>query len=167
MHFSRHAPLASAVLLAICGGAQAASPASTTFGVSASVAANCLVTASNIAFGSYDGSAAKSASQDLKVRCTNNLPYTVKLSSGGGSFAQRLLTNGTDTLQYNLFTEASFTSIWGDGTGSTVNVTGTGAGMSATKERTHTIFGSLPNSAANQDAPVGNYTDTITVTVEY
>jgi spore coat protein U-like protein len=39
--------------------------------------------------------------------------------------------------------------------------------MSATKEQTHTIFGSLPNSAANQDAPVGSYTDTITVTVEY
>ena len=60
-----------------------------------------------------------------------------------------------------------FSSIWGDGTGSTVNVPGVGAGMSATKEKTHTIFGSLPNSVANQDAPVGNYTDTITVTVEY
>jgi spore coat protein U-like protein len=167
MHLHRHAPLAGAVLLALCGSAQAASPASTTFGVSASVAANCLVTAGNIAFGAYDGTAAKSASQDLKVRCTNNLPYTVKLSSGGGTFAQRLLTSGSDTLQYNLFTEAGFSNIWGDGIGGTVSVPGLGAGMSATKEQTHTIFGSLPNSAANQDAPVGNYADTITVTVEY
>ncbi|MCM2310368.1 MAG: spore coat U domain-containing protein [Steroidobacteraceae bacterium] len=167
MHFIRRSPLAAA-LLALCGSAQAASPASTTFGVSASVAANCLVTAGNIAFGSYDGSAARTASQDLKVRCTNGLPYTVKLSSGlGGTFAQRLLTDGGNTLQYNLFTEAGNTNIWGDGTASTVTVPGTGAGMSATKEQTHTIFGSLPNSAANQDAPVGNYADTITVTVEY
>ncbi len=167
MQFNRHAPLVGAALLAFCGCAQAASPASTTFGVSASVAANCLVTATNIAFGSFDGTAAKSASQDLKVRCTNNLPYTVKLSAGGGSFAQRLLSSGTDTLQYNLFTEAGFSNIWGDGTGGTVNVPDVGAGMSATKEKTHTIFGSLPNSDANKDAPVGNYTDTITVTVEY
>ena len=167
MHFSRHAPLASVVLLALCGGAQAASPASTTFGVSASVAANCLVTANNIAFGNYDGTAARSASQDLKVRCTNTLPYTVKLSSGGGSFAQRLLSSGSNTLQYNLFTDAGHTSIWGDGVGGTFSVPGIGAGLSASKEQTHTIFGSLPNSAANQDAPAGNYTDTITVTVEY
>ena len=167
MHLNRHALFAGAVVLGFCGSAQAASPASTTFGVSASVAANCLVTATDLVFGSYDGTVAKSASQNLKVRCTNNLPYTVKLSSGGGSFAQRLLSNGTDTLQYNLFIDAGFTSIWGDGTGSTVNVPGVGAGMSATKEKTHTIFGSLPNSVANQDAPVGNYTDTITVTVEY
>ena len=167
MHFTRHAPFAGAIVLALCGSTQAATAASTTFGVSASVAANCLVTANNNAFGSYDGTAAKSASQDLKVRCTNNLPYTVKLSSGGGSFAQRLLSNGTDTLQYNLFTQAGFTTVWGDGTGGTVSVPGVGAGMSATKEQTHTIFGSLPNSAANQDAPVGSYTDTITVTVEY
>jgi spore coat protein U-like protein len=167
MHPYRHAPLAGAVLLAMCGSAQAASPASTTFGVSASVAANCLVTASDIAFGNYDGTAAKSASQDLKVRCTNGLPYTVKLSSGGGTFAQRLLSSGSDSLQYNLFTEAGFANIWGDGGGGTVSVPGTGAGMSIAKEQTHTIFGSLPNSAANQDAPVGNYADTITVTVEY
>jgi spore coat protein U-like protein len=167
MQFNRHVPLAGAVLLAMCSSAQAASPASTTFGVSASVAANCLVTASDIAFGNYDGTAAKSASQDLKVRCTNGLPYTVKLSSGGGTFAQRLLSSGSDSLQYNLFTEAGFTNIWGDGVGSTVSVPGTGAGMSIAKEQTHTIFGSLPNSATNQDAPVGNYADTITVTVEY
>jgi spore coat protein U-like protein len=39
--------------------------------------------------------------------------------------------------------------------------------MSSTKEITHTVPGQLSNSAANQDAPAGAYSDTITVTVVY
>jgi spore coat protein U-like protein len=128
---------------------------------------NCLVSATDLDFGTYDGSAAKAATADLKVRCTKGLPYTVKLSTGGGTFAQRLLSNGTDTLQYNLFTTAGFGSVWGDGSGSTVTVPGNGLGLSVNAEQLHVVHGSLPNSAANQDAPVGNYADTITVTVEY
>jgi len=168
MHINRIVPLAAGVLVALSGAAQAASPASTTFGVSATVAANCLVTAAAIPFGSYDGTAAKDISKDLKVRCTNGLPYTVKLSAGsGGGFAPRKLANGSDTLEYNLYLDAGFTSVWGDGTASTSVDTGTGAGMSLSKEKTHTIFANLPNSAANQDAPAGNYSDTITVEVSY
>jgi len=168
MHFDRIAPLAAGILVALSGAAQAASPASTTFGVSATVAANCLVTAAAIPFGSYDGTAAKDISKDLKVRCTNGLPYTVKLSAGsGGGFAPRKLASGSDTLEYNLYLDAGFTSVWGDGTASTSVDTGTGAGMSISKEQTHTIFANLPNSAANQDAPAGNYSDTITVEVSY
>lgn len=164
---SRRPALFAAGILLAAGSAIAASPATTTFGVSATVAGNCLVAATDLDFGTYDGSAAKAATADLKVRCTKGLPYTVKLSTGGGTFAQRLLSNGTDTLQYNLFTTAGFASVWGDGSGSTVTVPGNGLGLSVNAEQLHVVHGSLPNSAVNQDAPVGNYADTITVTVEY
>ena len=167
MHFDRIAPLAAGILVALSGAAQAASPASTTFGVSATVATNCIVTASPIAFGDYDGTAEVDVSQNLSVRCTKNLPYTIRLNGGlANSFAPRKLSNGTDTLEYNLFTTAGRTVVWGDGTtGSTMP--GTGAGMGIPNANSHPIFARLLNSAANQLAPAGTYNDTVTVEVHY
>ena len=51
---------------------------------------------------------------DLKKRIRDMAEQLIKLA------AQRLLSSGTDTLQYNLFTEAGFSNVWGDGTGSEV-----------------------------------------------
>ena len=39
--------------------------------------------------------------------------------------------------------------------------------MSINKARTHTVYGTIANSDANQDAPTGTYVDTVAVTVEY
>ncbi len=166
MRSTNIAPIATAVLLAFAGSAQAATK-TTTFGVSASVASNCLVSATNLAFGAYTGVAALSGTSDVGVRCTNGLGYTVKLSAGGGTYASRLLASGGNNLQYNLYTTGGYTSIWGDGTSSTAVVTGTGGGMASGSANTHTVYGQLPDNAANQAAPVGSYADTITVTVEY
>lgn len=140
----------------------------TTMGVSASVAANCLVTAEPLSFGSYDGTVQKSSTSDLTVRCSNGTPYTVKLNSGlTGSFSQRLLTSGSNSLEYNLYTTSAFSSVWGDGTSDTATDGATGAGLALGSAITHTVHGLLPNTDNNQNAPAGNYSDTITVTVEY
>ena len=48
-----------------------------------------------------------------------------------------------------------------------VHVAGVGAGMGVASANTHTIYAELFNSLANQDAPAGNYADTITVEVAY
>ena len=160
------APVVAGALMIAAASAGAATK-STTFNVTAQVAANCLVSADDIDFGSYDGTAALAANGAVKVRCSNGLPFTIALSSGGGSLVQRLLTDGTNDLEYNLYTAATFATVWGDGTGSTATVDDVGEGMSVTSEITHTVFGQLANSAANQDAPAGNYSDTITVTVTY
>jgi spore coat protein U-like protein len=157
--------VAGALLMATASAGAATSTA--LFNVSATVAANCLVTADDIDFGSYDGTTAMTANGAVRVLCSNGLPFTISLSPGGGSYAQRLLTNGLNTLEYNLYTSADFATVWGDGTGSTVTVGDVGEGMSATKEISHTVYGELANSAANQDAPAGSYSDTITVTVTY
>jgi spore coat protein U-like protein len=142
---------------------------SVTMGVSASVASNCVVAATNLAFGPYDGSAPLTNSAPISVRCTNGTPYDLLLSTGdSASYTQRLLSNGSNTLQYNLFTSSAASTIWGDGTtSSTGKISGNGAGMSSSAAITHQVHGVLPNSAANQDAPVGSYSDTITVTVSY
>lgn len=139
----------------------------TTMGVSATVASNCIVSAQNLSFGSYDASAAKSGSADMTVRCSNGTPYTLLLSTGGGTFTQRLLSSGSNSLEYNLFTSSALTTVWGDGSGNTETDGGTGAGLASGSAITHTVFGELPNTTNNQDAPTGDYSDTITVTVEY
>ena len=161
------APVVAGVLLVSASNAGAATR-TTTFSVSAQVAANCLVSADNIDFGSYDGTAALAADGAVKVRCSSGTPFSIALSAGGGSFAQRLLSDGSGhSLQYNLYTVSNFGTVWGDGTGGTGTLGDVGAGMSATKEISKAVYGQLVNSAANQDAPAGNYSDTITVTVTY
>ncbi len=63
------APIAAGVLLAVAGTAQAATR-TTTLGVSAVVNSNCIVSSQNLAFGGYDGTAAKTGTADITVRCS-------------------------------------------------------------------------------------------------
>jgi spore coat protein U-like protein len=161
--------LAIAGTLAMVAGTvgAATSPATTTLNVTANVASNCLVSAAPLAFADYDASAPVDGSADLSVRCSNGTLYTVKLGNGtNGNIAQRLLKSGSNVLEYNLYTAAARSTIWGETTG-TNTVGGTGQGMSSTKANTHTVYGTIANSPANQDAPVGLYTDSVAVTVEY
>jgi spore coat protein U-like protein len=160
--------ISAGVLLALTGATQAA-VTTTTFNVTASVAANCLVSATDLAFGAFDGvNDINTLSSTVGVRCTTGTPYTVGLNvgTGGGTFAARTLTNGTNTLLYNLYRNAGRTEIWGDGTASTFTVAGTGAGMGVPNTVNHTVFGLLP-AAGNQAAPVSSYASTIQVTVTY
>lgn len=163
--------LAGAAGLAAAASNAVAATTTTTFAVTATVNANCLVAANALAFGTYAaGGGNVDVSSTLSVRCTKNTAYTVALNAGtttGGTLAQRLMGNGTDTLQYNLYTSAARTTVWGDGTASSATVPGTGAGLAAGNAVTHTVYGRLTDSAANQAASAGSYSDTITVTVTY
>jgi spore coat protein U-like protein len=156
--------------LAAAGSASAANPAISTFQVTATVLKACTVSATPLAFGNYTpGSGALSNTSTINVACTKTSPYAVTLNGGstaGGTIGQRLMTNGTQTLQYNLYTSNTYTTLLGDGTTSgSAKVTGTGNGLSA--PNAITVYGQLPDSAANQNAPAGSYTDTITVSVSY
>jgi spore coat protein U-like protein len=162
------APTISAgVLLAIAGSAHAATKTAT-FTVSASVASNCVISTNNLNLGAFDGATDLAQSADITVRCTNATPYEVELSTGAsGSYGNRTLSNGTATLNYNLYTDAGHTLIWGDGTtGGTSSATGTGTGMALGQTKTHTVHGQLLASA-NANADLGTYIDTITATIRY
>jgi spore coat protein U-like protein len=141
----------------------------TSFSVTETVLSTCSATATTLAFSPYTpGGGAVANNSTISVKCTKNTPFTVALNGGtttGGTIAQRLLAQGTNTLQYNLFTTAAFTQVFGDGTGTSKTVAGTGAGVATAA--TLTVFGQLPDNATNQAAVAGNYTDTITVTVTY
>jgi spore coat protein U-like protein len=160
------ATLAAAVMAA--GVAQSATT-TTTFAVTATVQSTCSATAATLAFPNYTpGGGAQIGNTSISIKCTKNTPFTVSLNAGsttGDAFAQRLMGSGANTLQYNLYTTSGLATIFGDGSGSTGTVGGTGLGVATAN--TVQVFGQVPDSATNQAAIPGSYTDTITVTVTY
>jgi spore coat protein U-like protein len=158
------APIAAGLLVVICGSAVAATKTDT-FDVTANVVGNCFVTATDLDFGDYDGTAALSDTSTITVRCSANHGYTLKLDAGdAGGFSPRKMDNA---LEYNLYTSLAKSTVWGDGSATTGTVSGVGNGLGMPNATQHTVYGELFNNAANQAVAVGAYSDTITVTVEY
>jgi spore coat protein U-like protein len=153
----------------MAGGAAQSATTTTTFAVTATVQATCSATATPLAFGAYTpGAGAVTNNSTISVKCTKNTPYTVALNAGsttGDAYTQRLMASGANTLQYNLYTTAAFGTVFGDGTPGSATIAGTGAGVATAN--TVTVYGQLPDSATNQAAVPGSYSDTITVTVSY
>jgi len=166
MHKILIASLAAGIMAA--GVAQSATTTAT-FTVTATVLSTCSATATALAFGNYTpGAGAVTNSSTISVKCTKSTPYTVTLNAGsttGAAFTQRLMAFGANTLQYNLYTTTGLGTVFGDGTGSTGTSTGTGAGVATAN--LVTVYGQLPDSATNQSAVPGSYSDTITATVTY
>ncbi len=155
-----------AALLALTANAVNGATTTTTFTASAVISSSCTVTATNLAFGTYSAvsATALTGTSTVNVYCTSGTPYTVALNvgTGGGTFAVRSMANGTNLMNYNMYTAANQATIWGDGTTSTSTVGGTGAGVLTASPST--VYGSIP---IGQDLPSGTYTSTITVTVNY
>jgi spore coat protein U-like protein len=164
----------SAICLAItlCGSTVAlpsvavAATATTTFPVTATVIDSCTVSASPFAFGNYNGIASgmHDATGDISAICTVGTSYTVALDAGlgtGATQANRKLTGPASAeLNYGLFTDAARSTIWGDNTGGTGWLVGSGSGVA----QAATIYGRIP---PGQPATVGSYSDTIMLTLSY
>lgn len=91
--------------------------------------------------------------------------WTVALNTGNSSsFAPRLLGSGGSHLTYNLYTSAAYSSVWGDGSGTTTLVSDQRTLIVGSNISSYTVYGRIP---AGQDAAAGTYLDTIVVTVNY
>jgi spore coat protein U-like protein len=139
-----------------------AATSTTTFSVTATVQATCLVSATALAFGTYTGAVATSTSA-VSVTCTNTTPYNLGLSAGlatGATVTTRSMVGPASALLgYGLFQNAGHTVNWGQTIG-TDTVTGTGNGSA----QAITVYG---QAAASQYVAPGAYADTITATVTY
>ena len=138
-----------------------ADPATTTFGVSATVLKDCIVSATALGFGNYTG-AVNTANSTITVTCTNSTTYTVGLGPGlatGATVTTRQMQNGTYLLNYGLYSNSGLTTNWGN-TALTNWVSGTGNGAA----QPLTVYGQIP---AAQYVTPGSYADTIAVTVTY
>ena len=138
--------------------------ASTTFRVSARVKAVCEVTATDLAFGTYTAQAGTplQGTTLLRATCTPGTTYNVGLNEGtspGATVNQRKMVSGANTLNYQLYSDAARSTIWGNTPG-TDTVTGVGTGLAVD----HTVYGAVP---AAQVVPAGDYADTITVRIYY
>lgn len=122
--------------------------------------ADCTVSAQSVVFGNYDPLSAQAldGAGNINVDCSPSTPYTLTLSTGGGSYSQRELAGSANVLHYNLYTSASRTIVWGDGSGGTGTVGGNGS------NDIHTVYGRV---AAQQNVPAGGYGDAIIVTVTF
>lgn len=137
---------------------------SDTIAVSATVISSCNVDASDLPFGDYDPVSAGplDAATTVDVTCTSGTSYVVALDEGlgaGATVAVRRMTGGADVLQYSLYRNAGRTNVWGE-TAGIDTVAGTGTGLAQTLN----VYGRAP---ANQTAPAGSFSDTVTVTVTY
>ena len=141
-----------------------AATATDTFQVTATVPDECIISATDLAFGNYSVTvgAAVDGSTNLSVTCSGGTAYEVSLDAGAGagaSVATRKMTSGANTLDYSLYQDAGRTQVWGVTSG-TDTVAGTGTGSA----QTISVYGQI---AAAQPAAAGSYADTITATVTF
>lgn len=140
---------------------------------------DCTVGSTGVEFGQYDpiAAAALDGSGQIVIDCRPNIPLvTVSLSTGGSdSYAARRMQSGANTLQYNLYTNAARTTVFGNGTGGSQTVlciTGVislngcigsnpaGAGRRAILP----FYGRIP---PDQNVAAGTYSDTLYVQIDF
>ncbi|PTR04670.1 spore coat protein U-like protein [Nitrosomonas nitrosa] len=133
---------------------------------SSTLASTCTVDSSVLSFGSFNPLTDNTVESTgtISVTCSESVFYTLSLSPGNsGSYSTRSMINSGNYLEYNLFIDAGYSQIWGDGTGGSYTVNGL---FPAEGTENHTIYGIIP--LFNQrDASVGVYSDTIAVTLTY
>lgn len=135
---------------------------------SSALAITCqVISTTSISFGAYDplSVSAVETAGTLTFRCDSVLgsdTILIDLGPGGaGTYWPRALS-AADDLDYNLYTDAARTMVWGDGTGGTVHQgplhPTDGVNMDLT------IYGRIPGG---QDVHAGSYADTLVVTIQY
>jgi spore coat protein U-like protein len=132
---------------------------------------SCTITSTAITFGNYDpiSSTALASTGTLGFSCNfgvslGGINFTISLTPGSSTtYATRTLKSGSNTLNYNLYTTASDTTVWGDGTAGTATVTATYPSTNAPPVNV-TVYALIP---AQQNAISGSYSDSITATVTF
>ena len=131
----------------------------------------CSVSASGLSFGEYDvfSLADTDSVGYLNVSCyevseSANIAYEILLSRGFGSYPLRMMVNEDKTLVYNLYTQANYAIIWGDGSPGTAVISDSYSVGQDTISNQYPIYGRIP---AGQNYYIGSYRDILIVTVNY
>ena len=159
-HFARaperFARRSSHRLLSLLLVAAAAVAASTAWG------GGCAVSTQGVDFGTYNplGRQDQDSAGNVAVTCDAGIAYSIALSPGSGIGGARALRSGAHVLNYNLFTDSTHLSIWGDGSGGTSVVAGSGTGSMTNVP----VYGRVPGA---QNVASGSYADDIVITVNF
>jgi spore coat protein U domain-containing protein, fimbrial subunit CupE1/2/3/6 len=124
----------------------------------------CTIDTENIDFGTIGIVQSNiDTSADITIECTKRTPYAISLDEGivGASTAGREMENGTsDTINYQLYSNAGYSTVWGKVVGTDTVDSASAAGA----DEVHTIYARVPS---HQNVPIGTYADTITATIWY
>lgn len=141
---------------------------SVNFSVTATVLRECRSTGPTLGFGNYEPIATNATtplpgSARLDVFCTRGTFGTVQLDGGTNAVGavRRMRSPINDFLVYDLFREASFSTVW--------NLTNVNSSTSTSKDMALgggglMIYGRIP---AGQDVSAGNYSDTVRAIINY
>jgi len=123
----------------------------------ARAASSCnILAAGAVAFGTYQWTDPAPTDSVGTISYNCNSDALVALSAGNsGTANQRTLASGTNTLEYNLYTDAARIQIWGD------VITGGGVQIARSGRSDLSVYGRIP---PGQNVASGTYTDTVTVT---
>jgi spore coat protein U-like protein len=138
--------------------------------VSATVRHSCSIDTTPMAFGTYDGvvanaSTALKATATIISTCTSGAAALITMnagnSAGSGSTdvpVRQMTAGASEYLVYQVYSDVSRKTIWGNSDPTGVSFTGTGT------PQTLTVYGSIPSA---QLVPEGDYSDQIIVTITY
>jgi spore coat protein U-like protein len=148
-----------------------AGTATSNLSVTATVAANCTIATSPVAFGAYDPIVANATSPldgsgTVTVTCTTGSAATITLGQGSNPAAgstdaaplRQMKDSGTHVLAYSLYQDSGRTTVWGNTSGTGVADTGSGTAQNVT------VYGAV---AAGQNVPAASYSDTVVATVTF
>jgi spore coat protein U-like protein len=169
--FTSRVAALSATIALICAPAAQAATSSTNLGITTTVAANCLVSATPVAFGSYDPMAATATTSTgvLTLTCTQGSAPSVAIDLGANASAgQRRMAAGANRLPYDLFQPSANTAGASCAGASTPYPTATpGFALTSAPSIAARNFNVCAQIAPGQDVPVGSYSDTVLVTVTF
>lgn len=163
----------AAITIAMSTALMAQTTKTSNLSVTASVANNCTISTTSVAFGAYDPIVANASSNNdntgkVTVTCTSGASTTITLGQGSNAGSgstdaapARRLTDGATTasyLTYALYSESGRSTVWGNTSGTGVAHTGTGTATDLT------VYGRI---TSGQNVPAGSYTDTVVATVTF
>lgn len=147
-----------------------------TFQTKIAITADCAMGAgpnTDMDFGSHASTDTSTPNQttaaSFSVTCTNQSPYSIGLQPGNGNLLgagdmSATVNSVVYKIPYKLYSNSTWTTPWGNtpsGTPNTLSAVGTGAAQ------VYPVYGKLASSVTSQNLPVGNYTDTVAITVYY
>ena len=147
----------AAVTMYSAAAMAAGSTDSSNITVQANVISTCRVTSTNnVDFGDYDPTDDTADDTDgvgwARFRCTKNTSYGIYI------VRNNQMSDGTDTLNYELYSDAGLSSAYPTASVGTPDSAASNGVIQAD------IYGKIPKE---QDVEAGNYSETVAFTVEY
>ena len=154
----------------ILGTQSHADTGTSTMSVSTTVRHACSIDTTPMAFGTYDGvvanaSSALNATATVISTCTSGAAALITMNAGNSAGSgsddvpvRRMTSEAGDYLVYQVYSDVSRETVWGNTVPTGVALAGTGLPQS------HIVYGSIPSA---QMVPEGDYSDQIVVTITY